>query len=306
MIFLDSDDVWNPNLLQECLKVAKKGIDIVWFADDKIIEDPNLAFNWTLQSIFGYDLEKEQIITPKQWLERAKALNINEFWFAWQGLINFEFLKSINLRHIPRVIHEDVYFGILLFFQSRKIYVLPKNLTNYRITRGSVSSFGGSVSLEQISFFLRGIFKVFNEDLILTKNVYKCFSFMLTYFHLLDFIDKHHNSPNIELLEQIFLPFYSRRYLEFLYYLACNAHTKDVDLEVYLTTCFNVIFELLEDFTRMPFEKLEKPNIAKNSRIKREIRFVKDLLYLENSYIVRLNQENKELREALKKFENKI
>ena len=75
---------------------------------------------------------------------------------------------------------------------------------------------------------------------------------------------------------------------------------------MYLTTCFNVIFELLEDFTRMPFEKLEKPNIAKNPRIKREIRFVKDLLYLENSHIVRLNQENRELREALKKFENKI
>ena len=124
--------------------------------------------------------------------------------------------------------------------------------------------------------------------------------------NLLDFIDKHHISPNIELWEQIFLPFYSRRYLEFLYYLACDAHSKDVDLEVYFTTCFNVIFELLEDFTRMPFEKLEKPNIAKNSRIKREIRFVKDLLYLENSHIVRLNQENRELREALKKFENKI
>lgn len=304
IIFLDSDDVWNPNLLQECLRVAKRGIDIVWFADDKIIEEPNLSFTWTLQSIFQYD--KAQIITAKDWLERARELNICEFWFAWQGLINFEFLKAIHLRHIPRVIHEDVYFGIALFFQSDKIYVLPKKLIKYRIRKESISSFAGSVTLEQIPFYLRGIFQAFNGDLILTKNFYKCLSFMLTYFHLRDLIAKHKDNPNIVLLEETFMPFYTQRYLEFLYYLAWNqARAQEIDMETYFTICFNAIFELLEG-DKEPFDGLECPNILKDGIREREIRFIKDLLYLQDSHISTLLQENQALKDALAKAQDKI
>ena len=55
-----------------------------------------------------------------------------------------------------------------------------------------------------------------------------------------------------------------------------------------------------------PFKDLGDPRVIKTKERARAIQFAKDMLYLENSHIVRLNQENRELREALKKFENKI
>ena len=52
-------------------------------------------------------------------------------------MIDFAFLKRINLRFIDGIIHEDHHFGALLFAQSHKIRILPRKLYNYRIRAGS-------------------------------------------------------------------------------------------------------------------------------------------------------------------------
>lgn len=92
----------------------------------------------TLLDILGY--KSAQTITFQLFLQRAKERNINNFWWAWQGMIDFRFLQEINLCFYEGIIHEDHLFGAFLFAQSMAIAIIPQKLYNYRIRKGSTMS----------------------------------------------------------------------------------------------------------------------------------------------------------------------
>lgn len=92
----------------------------------------------TLLEILGY--KSPQTITLQSFLQRAKERNINNFWWAWQGMIDFRFLQEINLCFYDGIIHEDHLFGAFLFAQSRAIAIIPQKLYHYRIRKGSTMS----------------------------------------------------------------------------------------------------------------------------------------------------------------------
>lgn len=92
----------------------------------------------TLLEILGY--KSAQTITFQSFLQRAKERNINNFWWAWQGMIDFRFLQKINLQFYEGIIHEDHLFGAFLFAQSRAIAIIPQKLYHYRIRKGSTMS----------------------------------------------------------------------------------------------------------------------------------------------------------------------
>ena len=303
-----ADDTWELNLVEECLKHSE-GVDIVWFADNKIVEVESARFDWTLQSIFRYDVEPAQIITQKDWLERAIAVRQNHFWFAWQGMINFEFFAKSNVGFLPYIAHDDVHFGTFLFLNASKIYVLPKKLYNYRIRASSDSNIDGNVTMVSIIPPFRKVLELFENNLPLTRYFHKSVSFMVMGLYLQDYIQDHPENPNIPLIQQAFMPFFHERYLDFLYFL--RHFNSQVDTDTYFTICFNIIFHLLENFKKgayaiEPFKDLGDPRVIKTKERARAIQFAKDMLYLENSHIVRLNQEKQTLQNALVQAQERI
>ena len=145
IIFLDSDDFWEVDLLEKCVdSVQKYGVpDIVWFDWREIYEiceskTPQKYHSQTMLELFGYANQTQ--ITATEWLNRAKSKRIYQFWWAWQGIIAFEFLQKIHLRFLEGVIYEDNLFGILLFSQCESIATMPRKLYNYRIRWGSTTT----------------------------------------------------------------------------------------------------------------------------------------------------------------------
>ncbi|HFZ5010573.1 TPA: glycosyltransferase family 2 protein, partial [Campylobacter jejuni] len=80
IIFLDSDDYWELDCIEECVK-RMNGVDVLWF-DYKFLNKNKT----TQMEIYNYT--KEQIITPLQWLKRTREIGNYLFWYAWQGMIN--------------------------------------------------------------------------------------------------------------------------------------------------------------------------------------------------------------------------
>ncbi|WP_346011498.1 glycosyltransferase, partial [Campylobacter jejuni] len=119
IIFLDSDDFWKSNCIEECVKRINS-VDIVWFSYDSLIEIPLKKKTKNQMQFFDYN--QEQIITSIDWLKQVNSGHKPLFWFAWQGMINFNFLMKIRLKFINGIIHEDNHFGILLFSIAKYIY----------------------------------------------------------------------------------------------------------------------------------------------------------------------------------------
>ena len=153
IIFLDSDDYWELNCIEECVP-RMDGVEVVWF-DFKFLYETKKKSNKSQMFCFGYN--KEKIITPKEWLERAEERRLFYFWFAWQGMINFAFLKNIKLKFIDGIFAEDCHFGVLLFALSKNIYVLPRQVYIYRIRESSLMNFTHEKWVIHPNSYLKGI-----------------------------------------------------------------------------------------------------------------------------------------------------
>lgn len=130
--FIDGDDILVEDCVSDCID-RMMGADVLWF-DYKISSE--LRFKkipLSQMQIFSY--EKEGFITREEWFERAKEKPL--FWFTWQGMIDFDFLKKIKLKFINGIIYEDHCFGILLFSVAEKIYLYPKQKYCYNIHQDS-------------------------------------------------------------------------------------------------------------------------------------------------------------------------
>ena len=161
IIFLDSDDFWEVDLLEKCVDLAQNynSPDIIWFDWREIYETktPPKYQSQTMLELFGYANSTQ--ITATEWLNRAKSRHIYQFWWAWQGLIHFEALQKINLRFLEGIIFEDNLFGVLLFSQCEFIAILPRKLYNYRIRGGSTTTIAKNTkSLPPFVEQLRGNF----------------------------------------------------------------------------------------------------------------------------------------------------
>lgn len=163
IIFLDSDDFWENDLLRICVDSAKtQNPSIIWFdyqafydnenivggdgGGDTLIGENSIKNNATYQlryertfiELLGY--ANAHTITFLEFLINAKEHKINNFWWSWQGMIDFDFLSSINLTFFEGIIHEDHLFGGLLFAKSATIAIIPQKIYYYRIRKNSTTS----------------------------------------------------------------------------------------------------------------------------------------------------------------------
>ncbi|EMZ6571907.1 glycosyltransferase family 2 protein [Campylobacter jejuni] len=185
IIFLDSDDYWELNCIEECVP-RMDGVEVVWFDWKFYYETNNINFeNITYHDRYKF---KENIITPLDWINQYKNTGITWFSFAWNGMIDFKHLITYNLHFIKQTIHEDVFFGISLFLSCKFISYLPCKLYNYRIRDNSLCDYSNQNKNTWISPYMKNIYNKFN-NIEQTKFYHRISSEALTCIELLSFIE---------------------------------------------------------------------------------------------------------------------
>ncbi len=167
-MFVDSDDYWVEDCLLECMKVSD-GVDVVWF-DSQIIHNNNFIYEGyngsdnatSMERYVQGGLPSDTIITAMQWIDVASTHKLT-FAFAWQGMIDFAFLRHKELMFFDNVQWEDVFFGIMLFSQVSKVYVLSKKLYCYCINPQSTSRYNKDIQKSDLPLCMQSLCDVFSS-----------------------------------------------------------------------------------------------------------------------------------------------
>ncbi|EAK9997391.1 glycosyltransferase family 2 protein [Campylobacter lari] len=164
IIFLDSDDYWELNCIEECVP-RMDGVDVVWFDSQMFIDETKQYLLWSRLNSYKFPKNKV-IITPKEWLLQSQLTRQSYFCFAWQGMINFNFLKNIKLKFINGILFEDIPFGIILFSSARYILIFNRKLHYYRKRNGSIMT---SLQIGKPPFYMIHLLQYFKTGLDVKK-----------------------------------------------------------------------------------------------------------------------------------------
>ncbi|WP_193551765.1 glycosyltransferase family 2 protein, partial [Campylobacter jejuni] len=186
IIFLDPDDYWELNCTEECVP-RMDGVDVLWFDYRPLYDKVKRKY---ISQMTYFDYKNEIIITPKEWLEKARERRLFYFWFAWQGMINFNFLKNINLKFIDGIFAEDCHFGVILFALSKCIYIFPKQIYVYRLRELSSMNFTNKKWVIHPNSHLKKI-DVF-ENSSKARLYYESVSWMQIALDFIKFINSNH------------------------------------------------------------------------------------------------------------------
>ncbi|MFG5114778.1 glycosyltransferase family 2 protein [Campylobacter lari] len=206
IIFLDSDDYWELNCIEECVP-RMDGVDVVWFDEAKYYEIPckNQSQSSRLKDI---NIKQEKKITSLEWLRHLSRSKMKDFSFACSGMINFNHIKDKKLKFKDGVFAEDHLFGILLFSQAKNICIYPKIFYYYRIRANSLTNQDKKITKDNILPYFKDIFIAFEENATLAKEYFKCASWVQTSLELVRFIENYHDKKNSSLLRDVILYFY--------------------------------------------------------------------------------------------------
>ncbi|MCV3443821.1 glycosyltransferase family 2 protein [Campylobacter sp. IFREMER_LSEM_CL1097] len=210
IIFLDSDNFWELNTIEECV-LRMNNVDVLWF-DYMCIYEEGIKDKGqkTKMEIFNYT--KECIITPREYAKQALKVGSRDVAFGVMGMINFNFLKNIKLKFINKIINEDVHFGLILFASAKSIYVFPKKMYLCRLRANSVSNHDKKVTKANIADYFKDIYDVFEQDPKKTKDYLKAVSRVVMALEFIEFF-KNNYGENIEAMKKVFLPFYAKKAL---------------------------------------------------------------------------------------------
>ncbi|WP_291952572.1 glycosyltransferase family 2 protein [Campylobacter sp.] len=206
IIFLDSDDYWELNCIEECVP-RMEGVEIVWFDERKRYEIAckNESQDSRLKDI---NIKSEKKISLFEWLQYLIRSNMKDFSFVYNGMIDFKFLKNIKLYFLNGIFAEDHLFGILLFAQAKYVYIYPKALYCYRIRANSSTNQDKKITAENIPPHLKIIYDAFDKDAYLTKEYFKAYSWVVIALEIVKFINNYQDKNIVLLLKNIILRFY--------------------------------------------------------------------------------------------------
>ncbi|MCV3404936.1 glycosyltransferase family 2 protein, partial [Campylobacter lari] len=200
IIFLDSDDYWELNCIEECVP-RMDGVEVVWF-DHYFYYDgvcpPNIPSKTLIQKC---RFRRNQKISSCDFLKVLLNIKRQNFWFGWHGMIDFDYLKFIGLKFLNQVLHEDHYFGKLLFLQSNNIFIFTKKCLYYRIRVGSIMNRGkGMIYVPE---YMLNEYNSFDQSAVLYKQFHRKSSLFLTAMSVFQFI-KENKIKNEALFKSIF------------------------------------------------------------------------------------------------------
>ncbi|HEB9419078.1 TPA: glycosyltransferase family 2 protein [Campylobacter coli] len=210
IIFLDSDNFWKLNCIEECVK-KMSGVDVLWFDHDCIYED-NIKNKHQKTRMEIFNFKEECVITPKEYANRALNIGSRDVSFGWNGMIDFNFFKKNKLKFINFIINEDIHFGMILFASANKIYVLPQKLYLCRLRANSISNHDKKITKANVSEYFKDIYENFGKNAKKAKRYLKAASRVMTALELIEFF-KDQKSENALAIKEIFLPCYAKKAL---------------------------------------------------------------------------------------------
>lgn len=207
IIFIDPDDYWKKDCLIECLNgfesARAMGVEtqIVWFDVGTIYE--NMAYYTNDERYFQTYLKhcSTNIMDSTQWMEITQRLHI-AWCFAPKGLIDFNFLKNIQLYYVNKANWEDVGFGIMLFMYASAIFMLNKQLYICRARDNSISRFEKSPIIN-VPPFLQPLDDIFHNP-YLTRKYHKAVSAFFLAHSLALGIERIQDKQKAEILREHF------------------------------------------------------------------------------------------------------
>lgn len=208
LIFLDSDDLWQTHCIEQCVK-RMPGVDVLWFDHAEIYDGIANRTKPTRMEIFAY--KTQSIISPKEYCQRALKVGSRDIAFAWNGMIDFNYLQRIKLKFINKIMNEDIHFGTLLFASANKIYVLPQKLYLCRLRTNSVSNHDKKVSIENIAPYFAELYTAFDQNTHKAKQYFKYAGRVKMALALINFFEKNPENENYEWVKKVFLPFYVKK-----------------------------------------------------------------------------------------------
>ncbi|MBZ7964584.1 glycosyltransferase family 2 protein, partial [Campylobacter sp. 2457A] len=210
IIFLDSDDYWELNCIEECVP-RMDGVEVVWFKEKVLIET---HVDISTKTIFEQYYSNKTIISKYEWID--KQLNKDDFFqFVCFGMIDFNFLKAIHLKFENNIVGEDRIFGIILFLKINFIYMINQELYFYRIRDNSICNYN-NVKIQKYP-------KYFNDLFRKCKNIerhigtYSCLKMLMILIQYCESNKKILKKSELFLIKKKFLPsFYNRVYKDML------------------------------------------------------------------------------------------
>lgn len=176
IIFLDSDDNWNPNILFGLAKkVIHSDITIFGYIEKNAAKETNIVCNCS-------KYQCKDGITGKSFLKKALEAENNYAWYAWRYAISKDLMNEISFQFPEKLCYEDVYSIYSLLLNSKRVHFYPVNVVNY--TTGRDGSITGTVSLKielnKLYVALHNIRQVIKSkyDLNLKKLLCNNFSFL--------------------------------------------------------------------------------------------------------------------------------
>ena len=218
LIFLDSDDYWKLECIEECVS-RMDGVDIVWFDWEftgNITEDIK-KYGTRIKN--KYEYHEEMKISNVEFLERSYSIRNKHkiFAFVVSGLIDWNYLLSLKLKFIQNIKHEDMHFGSILFAYAKNIYVYPKSLYYYRIHSDSTSSY---LHKKSISPFVKEWFGFNSSDDISDELIYDYWSklsLLMNANEIIQFYKQHNENYSFKrLLHDIVIPDFFKRSVDIL------------------------------------------------------------------------------------------
>ncbi|ECR3321132.1 glycosyltransferase family 2 protein [Campylobacter jejuni] len=210
IIFLDSDNYWELNCIEECV-VRMQNVDILWF-DHACIYDDGIEDKGQKTRMNVFNFTQECTITPRDYAKQTIKVGSRDISFSWGGMIDFSFLKQLKLKFINKIINEDIHFGMVLFASADSIYILPKRLYLCRLRANSISNHDKKVTKANVSEYFKDLYEFFGENAKEAKNYLKAASRMITALELIEFF-KDQKNENSQAIKEAFLPFYVKKAL---------------------------------------------------------------------------------------------
>ncbi|XAK36380.1 glycosyltransferase family 2 protein [Campylobacter coli] len=274
IIFLDSDDYWELSCIEECVP-RMDGVDVVWF--DHFYYYDNIAQQKRNTLIENCGFYNNKTLDTIDFFYHLLRIRRKSFWFSVMGMIDFAFLKSIQLKFLDGIVHEDHYFGKILFFHAKKIFILVDKIYYYRIRAKSIMNYSEYSDDIDIPEFMRDVYS-FIQDNTVSRKCFRHYSLFMTAGMIFLFLKYNKNSQKKYLLQDVFGDKLSLWQKEFLF----GFSSKDVSYLLSRKISFDdgctpkILHEILYDFIerqKMQIDSLQRANVEIENRVKAHLSY---------------------------------
>ncbi len=150
IIFVDSDDFVEPDLLEKAYNTIIKGYDIVSFGLNIIDEDENVSA--LTHSDAGKEFKFEKQDDYLAFILRI-FMNWRVGWEAWSRIYRRDIIEKYGLRFEDnsRIFAEDMYFNLCYIVHTKTMYAMKDCLYNY--LRRNDSIMGNDIKKSNLNRF---------------------------------------------------------------------------------------------------------------------------------------------------------